>query len=394
MARQYGNYGPILDPEEEAYSYSGIRTPKPKVQPQPQLSLEEEAAREWLSSGNREVPFNPPLDSNDALALEYFKPILGSEKNGKYLDQQPEVDQGAVPFRPERIDPSIDYSIDNQAPAVPKDESHIRFAMGNGPMQDYTPNMSAPVSQPNTDYEAYRRNLYGDEEVSRENMQIAKNEAYEKSYEAGGIPELTGRGGYRTIQTVDEQGRKITKVVPVSEALGQSYIAPPPAEVQAQASQYKRAAPILGKIGELSEKINVTQGAMAKITGTAERAAAELNMNDDISEYNALISAFTPLVARAVGHTGVLTQQDVDSVREMFPKPTDSKSIRDRKVALIMDITGQVAGTYDPRMGITDQYQGGASQGPMNPTQSYAPQNPGVPNTQAPSGFKIRRRLS
>lgn len=86
-------------------------------------------------------------------------------------------------------------------------------------------------------------------------------------------------------------------------------------------------------IGELTERINTGQGLAAKITGTVERAKATANLNDDVAEYESLIQAFTPLVARSLGHTGVLTEQDVQSVRQIFPKPTDSKSLRDRKIA-------------------------------------------------------------
>ncbi len=67
-----------------------------------------------------------------------------------------------------------------------------------------------------------------------------------------------------------------------------------------------------------------------------------MNLNDDIAEYEAMISGFTPLIARALGHTGVLTQQDVDSVKALFPRPGDSKSLRDRKVARIEQLMGAI----------------------------------------------------
>jgi hypothetical protein len=40
----------------------------------------------------------------------------------------------------------------------------------------------------------------------------------------------------------------------------------------------------------------------------------------------------------------VLTEQDVQSVRKMLPAPGDSKSVRDRKVARINSLMGDLSG--------------------------------------------------
>jgi hypothetical protein len=108
------------------------------------------------------------------------------------------------------------------------------------------------------------------------------------------------------------------------------------------ARKFSKAEPVMKAVSELSEKINTGQGAIAKITGGVARAAAQVNLNDDVAEYQSLVAGFTPLVARALGHTGVLTQQDVDSTREVFPKPGDSKSLRDRKIKRIMSLLGEI----------------------------------------------------
>lgn len=101
---------------------------------------------------------------------------------------------------------------------------------------------------------------------------------------------------------------------------------------------------VLKSISDLSEKINTGQGIVAKIGGAVEKAKAQANLNDDVAEYEAMVQGFTPLVARAVGHIGVLTQQDVDSVRAMFPKPGDSKTLRDRKIARVNTVLAGQAG--------------------------------------------------
>ena len=116
-------------------------------------------------------------------------------------------------------------------------------------------------------------------------------------------------------------------------------------------AQYTRARPILSAISDLSEKINTGQGAIAKVSGGIARAAAQANLNDDVAEYEAMISGFTPLIARALGHTGVLTEQDVRSVKAMFPRPGDSKSLRDRKVARIEQLMGAIESGGDTQPG-------------------------------------------
>lgn len=131
---------------------------------------------------------------------------------------------------------------------------------------------------------------------------------------------------------------------PITDA-GGSVVGPTPTEQQRnEARQYSKARPILSALSELSEKINTQQGAMAKISGAAELQKAKINLNDDVAEYESVISGFTPLIARALGHVGILTEQDVQSVKAMFPRPGDSKSLRDRKIARIEQLMGAMEG--------------------------------------------------
>jgi hypothetical protein len=116
---------------------------------------------------------------------------------------------------------------------------------------------------------------------------------------------------------------------------------PIPSALERQDQQkFQKAGPILESISELSERINTLQGVAAKARGEVERQKAKINLNDDVAEYEAIISMFTPMVARALGHTGVLTEQDVQSVKSGFPRPGDSKSLRDRKIKRILSIIG------------------------------------------------------
>lgn len=113
-------------------------------------------------------------------------------------------------------------------------------------------------------------------------------------------------------------------------------------------NKFSTAAPVLEGIKELSEKINTGEGLLAKMGGGAAKIAAKANYDDDVAEYEALVSGFTPLVARALGHTGVLTQQDVDSVKALFPQPGNSKTLRDRKIKRVEGIISKLEGAPKP----------------------------------------------
>lgn len=138
--------------------------------------------------------------------------------------------------------------------------------------------------------------------------------------------------------------RQTGEAKPVIGPDGQPIKLAPTAQQRNTSAQYAKARPILNAISGLSEKINTGQGLAAKAQGAEAMAAAKANLNDDVAEYEAMISGFTPLIARALGHTGVLTEQDVQSVKALFPRPGDSKSLRDRKVARIEQLMGAIEG--------------------------------------------------
>ena len=162
---------------------------------------------------------------------------------------------------------------------------------------------------------------------------------------------------YQAKEIVNDQGQTVMANFDAmtgkysDPATGQPIAHPKPVpsnSVQLDATKFAKAKPVLEAVSELSGKINTGRGVLAKVRGGVERAKAQVNLNDDIAEYEALVSGFTPLVARALGHTGVLTQQDVDSVRALFPKPGDSQSLRDRKIGRVLSIVGQLEGGIPP----------------------------------------------
>lgn len=201
-------------------------------------------------------------------------------------------------------------------------------------------------SQPNRP-EPSDKSITPFEEWQRQNPGKPVGEYFKLSQQARpvfGMPQFVGtqdgkalvfqpqRGGAGSMGTVELPGQG--PVQPRTE----------PADIRNQRMAFGKAEPVLNSIAELSERINVNRGVVAKLIGGVEKAKAQANLNDDVAEYESLIAGFTPMVARAVGHVGVLTEQDVQSVRMMFPKPGDSKSLRDRKINRLKSI---IAGVKD-----------------------------------------------
>jgi hypothetical protein len=168
------------------------------------------------------------------------------------------------------------------------------------------------------------------------------------------------------VNTRDAAGDAVTRILPKNEAVNQEFAAGPTTEERNRRTASGRAGSVLSAIGELSERINVNQGVAAKVVGEVEKKKALANLNDDVSEYEAVVSGFTPLLARAVGHVGVLTEQDVQSVRKMLPAPGDSKSVRDRKVARINSLMGDLSGQTDaPATGTPPPKSGTGAKDPL-----------------------------
>jgi hypothetical protein len=105
--------------------------------------------------------------------------------------------------------------------------------------------------------------------------------------------------------------------------------------------------PETGKLRDESYFRQLSRGILSRITGVGQRFEAAMNVNEDVALYMSTVAGFTPLLARAVGHTGVLTEQDVQRTMLLLPRPGNSKEISDAKIALlrrIMDLAPDVYG--------------------------------------------------
>ena len=108
-------------------------------------------------------------------------------------------------------------------------------------------------------------------------------------------------------------------------------------------AKLEAVAPVLDEIETLSKRIFTTDmGPVTNIVGAWRRGAAALNMDNDVREYRSLVRGFTPLMARAVGHNGVLTEQDVQRTEMLFGDVgflgTDNKTVADNKIARLKTI--------------------------------------------------------
>lgn len=158
------------------------------------------------------------------------------------------------------------------------------------------------------------------------------------------------------IKTQDDEGNPVTKVTTKGGALKEGeFKGAPTAEQVNKGKAREQAGKIFDTIDRLSQRINTSEGLLAKMQGGTQKVQAMANYNDDVAGYEAMISGFTPLIARAVGHVGVLTEQDVQSVRALFPKPGDSKSLRDRKIEQVKYLMGGgvILGGNDPNEDFT-----------------------------------------
>jgi hypothetical protein len=112
----------------------------------------------------------------------------------------------------------------------------------------------------------------------------------------------------------------------------------PTADARNRESAKKRVQPLLDAITELSPRINTKQGMDAVFAGGWNKVQAAANYDDDVAEYVAVVEAFTPLLARAEGHTGVLTEADFTHAMRILPGLKDSGTLAQRKIARLNKI--------------------------------------------------------
>lgn len=79
-------------------------------------------------------------------------------------------------------------------------------------------------------------------------------------------------------------------------------------------------------------------GLEARATGLYRTGAGKLGYDPATSTYQAGVRGFVPLMARALGHVGVLTELDVERTEALFPKAGDTLAEKTRKKRLLTEI--------------------------------------------------------
>jgi len=145
------------------------------------------------------------------------------------------------------------------------------------------------------------------------------------------------------IITMDANNNPITAYRYESDIANKAFPRPSGAEGQAAAA-LDSAKQIYPRLKELSVGIKelgkwegdggifTVEGAEALLTGAYKTMKAYVNLDLDLAEYNSAIQGFIPTFARAVGHTGVLTELDVMKTMRLFPQAGDSRALAIRKL--------------------------------------------------------------
>lgn len=139
----------------------------------------------------------------------------------------------------------------------------------------------------------------------------------------------------RVQRGVNEQGQPVYEYVPRSEVVGQQSVGTAPASTTAFNQARKRAAPVLADLGSRISSMNKggEGGMLERGTGVARGVAGSMGMDTAADLYTTGVRGFTPLLARAVGHVGVLTEQDVARTEELFPRIGDSEKVTAEKLS-------------------------------------------------------------
>jgi hypothetical protein len=104
----------------------------------------------------------------------------------------------------------------------------------------------------------------------------------------------------------------------------------------------QRAAPVLADLGSRALALNkgLEGGFVDRVSGMASSAAGRMGMNPAADLYRTGVRGFTSLLARSVGHVGVLTELDVQRTEELFPRIGDGEVVAREKLNRIQRIIG------------------------------------------------------
>lgn len=150
-----------------------------------------------------------------------------------------------------------------------------------------------------------------------------------------------GGGQARPTKVVgsDEQGRAGTWLIYQD---GNREFMPAAATAGTRGKEESRGA-AMGAFDELMQVYDSMggqpeEGISARLGGMTRRGSAALGYNPEARTYQAGVRGFVPLMARALGHTGVLTELDVARTEALFPGPGDTAEEAAQKRRILEEI--------------------------------------------------------
>lgn len=151
------------------------------------------------------------------------------------------------------------------------------------------------------------------------------------------------------VQTVNEKGEPVTKILPRTEAAGE-YAAPPTADQRNRARAFDPAFAVLEDIRKYADKINTKEGASARLSGLYRSAKAKAGYDSDVRLLESKVGELSQLI-RALGEKGTLAEGDVTRAVALIPQPSDTKTEKDKKLSDLEAILKASAGTVEKTPG-------------------------------------------
>lgn len=240
-----------------------------------------------------------------------------------------------------------------------------------------------PGEAPKVDFTMYLP-LYARDVLKKDVSQLTAGDytAAKKQYEAMNDPNWHGFAPVPVwtkdgLMLVQKSGANAATATPVTGAgagsePGAQVQPQAPAAIREQAVAFSQGKAVFDEIMSLAKKVQREHGVMAAIMAPAERAKAKTNLNNDLALLQSTLRGFSPMIARSLGHTGVLTDVDLERTESLIPgagiDDTLAGQMIDEAVKL-MDMKQKALAGY----GATNYGGGASSQQPPPPGGNQPP---------------------
>jgi hypothetical protein len=129
-------------------------------------------------------------------------------------------------------------------------------------------------------------------------------------------------------------------------------------------------------------------GLEARYGGLKRGAEALSGYNPEVRVYQAGVRGFVPLMARALGHVGVLTELDVERTEALFPTAGDTAAEANGKKRIIQEI--MLGRRQPPFQVVTEDTQAGPSPRTPSPTMPLSTAGPGEIRTFGGQKYRLK----